>query len=218
MMGLYLFIALGGMLDNFASYRSLLAVCSVVLALPLLFYPLRPLRASSGKFFVLVGMGVGLLTLASPQTRPDLQQEWRQENLDFSWHGPVYRLILEPNQCRQIDLKIPFPRGTSQILVAAFSPKELPERFANFSVYRDFFKSRAYQELGVENDRWHQLCFCHQPSRGEGRQDIGIFVEKAEYLSLSQHNYGHDDRFIGFALKQAQVTTCGNLPQQPFPQ
>ncbi len=201
MVGIYPYVALGGLLDNFASYRSLLAVCTVALSFPLFFYPWAARSRRFSRLALLGGITLGLVSLASPQTRPYLGQVWREEGLDYLWHGPLLWVDLNPGECQQIELRLPFPRGKTVFSLRMVPVVESPSRSANLTKNRQFFAASPREEISLSNSQWHQLCFCNEDFAQETRVAVGLFSHQGEYLSLSQHNYAHDDRFISFAIK-----------------
>lgn len=209
-LGLSIYIFLCTIMDIYFSYRSLLALSTVVLLLPLLSQDVRRMSSWWKPVFIVSGLFLGLMSVLSPHTRPILDQAWAVEqdvgalSGNRRWSGPVRHFDLAPNDCRLIEILPLFPYGESKLSYALTSSELLPSNYANLSTTKHFFAERQAGTLTLTNNRWHRLCFCRTNDKNLQKTILSIMVNKGSYLSLETH-FGLDDRFISFGFSEGRV-------------
>lgn len=203
-----IYIILCALPDNYFSYRSLLTVSSLALFISL---PSKIwINRNYLPYVLLIAVGCGLLSIMSPISTPIASQTFRYEPNaqtrlgESRWNGPFLYWEIQPKTCIALQIYPIFPRQVTEVYFGVIPNETFINSFHNLSDHIKIAINHAKGNKIFKNAHWQNSCMCNK-TNFDANHKAFIMSKKGEYLSLSKHDYGPDNRFITFGTTPPEV-------------
>lgn len=192
--------------DIYFSFRPLLIISGVVLYLV---FDLNDVIRK--KSLILLGFIIpslfAALTFGSPHSRYNLDKSWSWEKHTapetgrYHWNSLAFWVETQGHQCLRLEIFPILKTGESNFSFTLADEGERLSRFANRTQYKDFLQNKKSGYITLSANQWHKVCWCFTSI---SKKYLLVLSEKGEYLSLSQSDFGADNRFISFGVSDTK--------------
>lgn len=209
-LAIYIFVSL--LPDSFISYRSLLAVCSIILCSFIMLFDKdsnKSKLANPLAGILIVSVIIGCGSVLSPPRYEAINRVYRDKNFEktlkanYRWYYKDLYVDLPKNKCITGKL-FPFPPSEEKLpfRIGLVDKENLPHKYQSLPKYNGFIESELKQSISLQSRQWQDLCVCNQNSENSY---FYLSSKYSEFLSLSKTDFGSDDRLISFGLSQLKV-------------